>query len=148
MDTLQHGPVGQVRRSFSRVPRHVGVIPDGNRRWAEARGLPRRDGYAAGIPPRLALLRLCRELGIQEVSIYGFTRENARRPADQVKAFGVPCAKLGLQAVKEGAALQAIGDAASKCFPDIIDTLWPDMRTDEFIAALRWYEQQDVTLGG
>jgi undecaprenyl diphosphate synthase len=213
------------------MPRHVGFIPDGNRRWAEARGMPRRDGYAAGIAPGLALLHLCLELGIQEVSIYGFTKENARRPADQVKAFGEACAEFGLQAVKEGAALQVIGDATSKCFPDalkpyarkrspgdmrvnllvnygwqwdlasgvrqhnghgitpgalprllasrhagridlvvrwggrrrlsgflpaqcayadfyIIDTLWPDMRAEEFIAALRWYAQQDVTLGG
>lgn len=54
---------------FARIPRHVGFIPDGNRRWAEARGLPRRSGYAPGIEPGLRLLELCRELGIEEVSI-------------------------------------------------------------------------------
>jgi undecaprenyl diphosphate synthase len=214
---------------FSRIPRHVGFIPDGNRRWADARGAPRRDGYSAGILPGLALLNLCQELGIEEVSVYGFTKENVRRPSEQVHAFRDACVEFGLKAVAAGAALHVIGDVNSTLFPDelrsyaskrspggillnllvnygwqwdlaegmksnkrnirrsfsaalasgqasrvnlvvrwggrrrlsgflpvqcayadiyVVDTLWPDMRTDELITALRWYEKQDVTLGG
>ncbi|MFW6079983.1 MAG: polyprenyl diphosphate synthase [Gemmatimonadota bacterium] len=217
---------------FSRLPRHVGIIPDGNRRWAENRGRPRRDGYAAGVGPGLRLLGLCRELGIEEASVYGFTKENVRRPADQVDAFRGAAVEFVEHAADRGAAILVVGDASSPVFPDalrpytehrtpgdirvnllvnygwqwdlysametaraddtltysklpdalasrqvsrvdlvvrwggrrrlsgflpvqcayadfyVIDTLWPDMDLDEFHDALRWYQDQDVTLGG
>ena len=106
--------------TFSRLPRHVGLIPDGNRRWAEARGLGRREGYAAGMEPGFALLDACRQLGIDEVSIYGFTKENVHRPTAQVDAFCRACAEVGLRLVEEGTALLAVGDATSKMFPDAL----------------------------
>lgn len=105
---------------FSRIPRHVGFIPDGNRRWADARGLPRGAGYDPGVEPGLRLLDLCRELGIAEVSIYGFTKENVRRPAVQVERFGDACARFGVRAVEAGAALRVVGDADSLVFPDAL----------------------------
>ena len=46
------------------MPRHIGFIPDGNRRWAEQRGMPREAGYAHGIAPGLALYEICRRLGL------------------------------------------------------------------------------------
>ncbi len=52
-----------------RLPRHIGFIPDGNRRWAVARGLDKQDGYAFGIEPGLALIDICRTIGIEEISI-------------------------------------------------------------------------------
>jgi len=103
---------------LSRMPRHVGFIPDGNRRWAQARGAPKRDGYAAGILPGLALLELCRDLGIGEVSIYGFTKDNVRRAADQVAAFRAACVDFARRAIAAGVALQVIGDADSPVFPE------------------------------
>jgi len=103
----------------TRVPRHVGFIPDGNRRWADERGLARGEGYTAGIEPGLRLLRYCRELGIEEVSIYGFTKENVRRPSAQVTAFREACTEFGLRAVREaGAALLVVGDTGTPSFPD------------------------------
>ena len=99
------------------MPRHVGFIPDGNRRWADARGLPRRAGYAAGIEPGIRLLDVCRKLGVAEVSIYGFTKENVRRPADQVQAFREACAEFGRRIAQDGAALLVVGDASSPIFP-------------------------------
>ena len=102
---------------FARIPRHVGFIPDGNRRWADARGLARGEGYAPGVGPGLRLLELCRGLGIEEVSVYGFTKENVRRPPDQVEAFRRACAAFGLQAAAAGAALRVIGDSDSPVFP-------------------------------
>ncbi len=105
---------------FSRLPRHVGFIPDGNRRWADARGLPRGEGYAPGIEPGLQLLELGRTVGIEEVSIYGFTKENVRRPSAQVEQFREACVEFGLGASEAGAALLAVGDADSPVFPEAL----------------------------
>ena len=66
-----------------RVPRHVGFIPDGNRRWAEARGLARQEGYDHGIAPGLSLCEQCRDAGVEEVSVYCFTKDNTKRPTAQ-----------------------------------------------------------------
>lgn len=103
---------------FSRLPSHIGIIPDGNRRWAEARGRPNGDGYATGIEPGFALLDACQELEIEEVSIYGFTKANVRRPLEQIEAFREACPEIGLRLDEEGTALRVVGDAASKAFPD------------------------------
>jgi len=102
---------------LARIPRHVSFIPDGNRRWAEARGLSRAEGYAHGIERGVALLGLCEELGIEEVSIYGFTKENVRRPSDQVEAFRAACTEFAYRATAAGAAVLAVGDAESAVFP-------------------------------
>jgi undecaprenyl diphosphate synthase len=104
--------------SFSRLPRHLGIIPDGNRRWAEARGQPRRAGYSPGVEAGFRMLELGRELGIHEVSLYGFTRENVRRPTDQVEAFREACVEFALEAVRRGVALLVVGDTDSHVFPD------------------------------
>lgn len=102
---------------FARIPQHVSFIPDGNRRWADARGLERGAGYAQGITRGVRLLKLCREIGIEEVSVYGFTKENVRRPSDQVEAFREACTEFALQAVAAGAAVLAVGDSKSAMFP-------------------------------
>lgn len=98
----------------------MGLIPDGNRRWAEARGLPKRDGYAAGVEPGLRLLSMCRALGIEEISVYGFTKENVRRPQDQVEAFRTSCVEFALAVVRAGAAFLVVGDTSSSLFPDAL----------------------------
>ena len=102
---------------MARLPRHIGFIPDGNRRWAERRGLPRGSGYAAGVAPGIELLRVARELGIQEVTAYGFTKENVRRPPEQVAAFQEACVEFATAALGNGAALLVVGDSASPVFP-------------------------------
>src|SRR5471030_1536742 len=61
------------------IPRHVGFIPDGNRRWAVDHGLPKEAGYAHGINPGLLLFEKCKECGIKEASIYCFTQDNTSR---------------------------------------------------------------------
>ena len=105
-----------------RIPRHVGIIPDGHRRWARARGLPPEEGYAHGIEPGLRLLRHLRERGVEELSIYGFTKENVRRPGPQVRGFSAACVEFADRAVACGAALRVIGDARSPAFPDALRT--------------------------
>lgn len=102
------------------IARHVGIIPDGNRRWADERGLARRCGYAAGVEPGIRLLDLCRNLGINEAIVYGFTKENVHRPSDQVEAFRAACVEFCLRAVRAGAALLVVSDSASPAFPDTL----------------------------
>jgi len=65
---------------MNRIPSHIGIIPDGNRRWAVERGLPKESGYNAGLEPGLALFKLCKKEGIKELTFYGFTQDNTRRP--------------------------------------------------------------------
>lgn len=115
-------PNAAIQRSveLTRIPRHVGVIPDGNRRWADARGLARADGYFPGVDRGLHFLEVCRGLGIEEVSVYGFTKENVRRPAEQVAVFRRACTEFGLKAIERGVALRALGDTRSPVFPEAL----------------------------
>lgn len=223
----------RVRKAFPRIPKHIGFIPDGNRRWAKARGLSAGEGYAAGVSPGICLLEECKKLGVQEVSIYGFTQENTHRPKDQTEAYRAACVDFAQGALERGVALLALGDTASPLFPrellpyasrlagqcnmavnllvnynwnwdiqtalhtitlkeaadtgsvlsklasaqvsriDLIvrwggrrrlsgflplqsayadiyvnDAYWPDYETNHLHDALRWYEKQDITLGG
>jgi undecaprenyl diphosphate synthase len=60
---------------------------DGNGRWAEARGLPRHQGHRAGIEPVRMSVRACGELGIEVLTLFAFSSENFRRPAEEVGAL-------------------------------------------------------------
>jgi len=219
---------------FTRLPKHIGVIPDGNRRWAQQRGMPKEAGYAYGIPPGIELCQLCLELGIEEVTLYGFTEDNTKRPPEQRAAFQKACVDSVMEAMDKDTALLVVGDDTSPMFPPelkrfrtrqvfgegrlkvnflvnydwhwdlsqalkddsrsgersrklfkecigscdvsridlmvrwggrrrlsgflpvqtvysdiyVLDDLWPDFTPEQFFEALRWYEQQDVTLGG
>jgi undecaprenyl diphosphate synthase len=99
------------------IPRHIGFIPDGNRRWAMDRGLPKEAGYAHGVGPGLLLYEKCRGCGINEISIYGFTQDNTRRPTIQKQAFSDACVALAFDIALRGAALLVVGDETSKQFP-------------------------------
>ncbi|MEO8047301.1 MAG: undecaprenyl diphosphate synthase family protein [Nitrospirota bacterium] len=99
------------------LPSHVGFIPDGNRRWAGAHGMSKEAGYAYGINPGLLLFDLCKEYGIQEVSIYGFTQDNNKRPSIQQQAFRNACVTYALEIARRGAALLVVGDETSTQFP-------------------------------
>jgi undecaprenyl diphosphate synthase len=100
------------------LPRHVGFIPDGNRRWAVGQGLSKQMGYQAGIEPGLALYEICKSRGIPEVSVYGFTQDNTKRPSVQIDAFRSACVRFALEITRRGAALLVVGDETSPQFPD------------------------------
>ena len=102
------------------TPRHVGFIPDGNRRWAMAHGLPKEAGYAQGINPGLLLYEKCKECGIKEISIYGFTQDNTKRPSIQKQAFSEACVAFAFEIERRGAALLIVGDETSKQFPTVL----------------------------
>lgn len=109
--------VGAGRERRFRIPRHVGIIPDGNRRWAVSRGLGKGDGYSYGIDPAFELYSKCRERGIEEVSIYGFTQENTRRPREQREAYQAACIKAVDRLMRFDADLLIVGDPSSSMFP-------------------------------
>ena len=111
---------GRKSARTSVVPRHIGFIPDGNRRWAQNRGLPKEQGYAHGIAPGLQLFEACRARGVKEVSVYGFTQDNARRPTAQKDAFRDACVEFALEVARRGAALLVVGDERSRQFPAIL----------------------------
>lgn len=218
-----------------RLPRHVAVIPDGNRRWAQAHNMPKQDGYRHGLQPALELYKMCVELGIEELTFYGFTHDNTKRPAEQRKAFQAACVEAVRLLQDYDASLLVVGNYLSPMFPrellpfitrqtigrglirinflvnydwqwDLLQALraeeaavgagsprqvmpyigssdvsridlvvrwggrrrlsgllpvqsvyadfyvvndyWPDFRPEHFLAALAWYAEQDVTLGG
>ena len=66
------------------VPRHVAVIMDGNGRWAKQRGMPRTFGHKQGVEATKRLVRAAHEMGIEVLTIYGFSTENWSRPQDEV----------------------------------------------------------------
>ncbi|HEX6998438.1 MAG TPA: polyprenyl diphosphate synthase [Gammaproteobacteria bacterium] len=69
------------------LPRHVAVIMDGNGRWARRRALPRQAGHQAGIKPVRATVEACAESGIRTLTLFAFSSENWRRPADEVRGL-------------------------------------------------------------
>ena len=66
------------------VPRHIGIIMDGNGRWARKRGLPRTAGHPAGVDATRAIVRACGELGVSYLTLYTFSTENWQRPKTEV----------------------------------------------------------------
>lgn len=100
-----------------RVPNHIGIIPDGNRRWAVNNGLSKEQGYGPGLKPGLELFKICKELGVNELTYYGFTTDNTKRPAVQTKAFTLACIDAVKMLSKEDASLLVVGNTKSPMFP-------------------------------
>ena len=69
------------------VPHHLGIIMDGNGRWAQARGLPRLAGHRAGVDNIRRILEHCVQRGVKVLTIYAFSTENWQRPAEEVSGL-------------------------------------------------------------
>ncbi len=69
------------------LPRHIGIIMDGNGRWAKQRGLERTEGHKAGAEVFRKICRYAAKLGIECVTFYAFSTENWKRPAQEVSAI-------------------------------------------------------------
>lgn len=100
-----------------RLPTHIGIIPDGNRRWAVDNSLSKEMGYEKGLNPGLELLRLSRKAGIKEITYYGFTVDNTKRPSIQTKAFTEACINAVEIFAKEDGELLVVGNTSSPMFP-------------------------------
>lgn len=213
-----------------RVPKHIGIIPDGNRRWAVNNNLSKEEGYEHGINPGLQLFKLCQGEGVEEITFYGYTVDNTKRPTVQKEAFIKACVDSVMTLTKEDCEILVVGDTSSRTFPQelmkfvgervkfgkggikvnflihygwswdlninkefststkdsqdkiksseisridliirwggrrrlsgflpvqcvysdfyVLDNMWPDFKEQDFYDALKWYDQQDVTLGG
>lgn len=202
-----------------RIPKHIGIIPDGNRRWAKEKGLKKEEGYAFGLDPGVKVVQLAKKYGVEELTYYGFTVDNCKRPKEQVKAFSKACVDAVNRIKEEGVSVRVLGNTKSSCFPKelltytearqpqaagkekmkvnllvnygwewdlknnwvsrdiprmdmvirwggmcrlsgflpiqsvysdfyIVKELWPDYADVQFENALKWYQKQDVTLGG
>jgi undecaprenyl diphosphate synthase len=68
----------------SSLPRHLGIIMDGNGRWAQQRGLPRLEGHRMGAESVRDITRASRQLGIEALTLYAFSSQNWARPAEEV----------------------------------------------------------------
>jgi undecaprenyl diphosphate synthase len=72
------------------APRHIAIIMDGNGRWANERGLPRVNGHSSGAHALRAVTETCCEIGVECLTVYAFSTENWKRPAEEVSAlFGL-----------------------------------------------------------
>ena len=73
-----------------RIPAHVGVIMDGNGRWARARGKPRTEGHVAGVKALRQLVESCINFGVGHLTVFSFSSENWSRPKDEISfIFGL-----------------------------------------------------------
>lgn len=106
------GPAG----AGSATPRHVAIIMDGNRRWAEARGLPVALGHRAGADAARRSIEAAIESGVSWLTLFAFSSENWSRPADEVQELtGLLRHYLKAEVAhlaKEGVRLRVIGDRA------------------------------------
>ncbi len=105
------------------VPVHVGIIMDGNGRWAAARGLPRALGHKAGAEAARRAIEAAAEAGIGWLTLFAFSSENWRRPADEVRDL-TGLMRLYLRSevktlVKEGIRLRIIGER-ERFGPDLV----------------------------
>ena len=69
------------------LPAHIGIIMDGNGRWAKKRALPRSMGHSAGAQTFRKIARYCSDIGIKHLTVYAFSTENWRRPQEEVDAL-------------------------------------------------------------
>ena len=118
------------------LPAHLGIIMDGNGRWAKRRGLPRSAGHAAGAANFKKITRYCSKIGIRYLTVYAFSTENWTRPAEEVSALMTLFRKYLEEALRDfrddDIVVRFLGDAAA--FPPELQTL---IRETEEISAAR-----------
>lgn len=135
------------------VPRHVAIIMDGNGRWATARGLPRTEGHRKGAEAARQAVRAAGELGVEYLTLFGFSSENWNRPAGEVDdlmaLLRYYLKKETAELHKEGARLLVIGDRA-RLAQDIVllienaEKLTCDNNKITVVIALSYGGRQDI----
>ena len=101
---------------------HIGIVMDGNGRWAKARGLPRLMGHQAGVKAVERIVRAAKDLGVKYLSLYAFSTENWRRPKTEViglmSLFRYYMKLKVAEVNKEGARMRFAGQLAA--LPDAV----------------------------
>ncbi len=104
------------------VPRHVAIIMDGNNRWAKKRFLPGIAGHKAGVRAVREVIETCAEAGVEVLTLFAFSSENWKRPADEVSAlmelFMAALRREVNKLDKNGIRLKILGDC-SRFHPDL-----------------------------
>jgi undecaprenyl diphosphate synthase len=103
-------------------PRHIGIIMDGNGRWASAKGLPRLEGHRRGAERLIEVIDACIDLGVGTLTVFAFSAENWKRPMEEVSGLF----KLGewilrahlARLEKRNVRLRVIGDLSA--LPDFV----------------------------
>jgi undecaprenyl diphosphate synthase len=110
------------------VPKHIGIIMDGNGRWAKIRGLPRFEGHKMGAARVREIIEAAKEIGIEVLSLYAFSLENWMRPGDEVDVimylFESNLKEEALNLMKSGVRFKVIGnrDRLTENIREIIET--------------------------
>jgi undecaprenyl diphosphate synthase len=111
-----NAPLTRWQAGDGAAPRHVAFIMDGNGRWAKKRGLPRTFGHNSGARQVRDLIERCADLGIGHVTLFAFSSENWKRPADEVSSlmslFELYLEKEARDMNLNGVRLKVIGDVA------------------------------------
>ncbi len=72
---------------YNNIPKHIGIIMDGNGRWAKKKNLPRTFGHKQGVETIRRIIKECNRLGVRYLTLYAFSTENWKRPKDEVNAL-------------------------------------------------------------
>jgi undecaprenyl diphosphate synthase len=103
-----------VEAAPGRIPRHVAIIMDGNRRWAKRRGLPAIEGHRRGIVSLRRATRAASDLGIEVLTVYGFSTENWSRDAREISLLFELCVYFArnelAELVRNDVRVRVIGD--------------------------------------
>ena len=79
--------MAEQKQTGGMLPEHIGIIMDGNGRWAQKRGLPRSAGHKQGARTFREIVRYCRSIGIRYLTVYAFSTENWKRPQSEINAI-------------------------------------------------------------
>ncbi len=123
MPLFWKSPQGADTVDFDALPRHVAIIMDGNGRWAKQRGLPRTAGHAAGAETFRTIATYAKEIGLDYLTVYAFSTENWKRPANEVEAIMGLLKKYLLEAVD-----QMERDRVKMAFFGDLTPLTPELR--------------------
>ena len=98
------------------MPKHIAIIPDGNRRWAKRRFSTVNDGHREGADTLMEIVKAAKELDVEEITFYSFSTENWNRPQEEVFAlmtlFACYLTEQREEMVQDGIKLDTIGDLA------------------------------------
>ena len=154
-DIFPNPPAGldPAQLDVARIPEHVAVIMDGNGRWAKKRALNRLRGHRAGIEAVRETIRCASDIGVRYLTIYSFSTENWKRPADEVSGLMDLFAKTMLAEVdelhEEHVRVMTIGDVSAlpQATRDAFDEAWEKTRDNggmTLVVAVNYGARQEI----
>lgn len=115
--TARFHPAQLALLDLSRIPKHIAIIPDGNRRWAKKRLSSAQEGHREGADTLMETVKAAKELGIEEITFFSFSTENWNRSEEEIMALMVLMASYLLdqrdEMVQSGIKLGTIGELSS-----------------------------------